>query len=64
VTKKLMTFALGRGLTRSDNPSIDKIQSRLSAENYRFSTLIDGIVASMPFQMRRRESIKPPIAGR
>ena len=54
LTKKLMTYALGRGVERSDNPAVDAIQAKLAAGGYRFSVLIDGIVSSMPFRMRRR----------
>ena len=50
LTKKLLTYALGRGVDRHDNPAIDRIQQQLEASDYRFSALIDGIVNSMPFR--------------
>lgn len=50
VTEKLLTFALGRGLEYYDKCAVDKIQSRLAANDYRFSELILGIVQSDPFQ--------------
>lgn len=55
LTKKLLTYALGRGVDRSDNPAIDEIQRRLAQEEYRFSALIEGIVNSTPFRMRARD---------
>lgn len=52
VTKKLMTFALGRGVEYYDAPAIRKIVREAEPDGYRFSSLIMGIVKSMPFQMR------------
>lgn len=55
LTEKLLTYALGRGLERYDKPTVKEIVKRLSADNYRFSSLVFGIVESLPFQMRRGE---------
>jgi hypothetical protein len=52
VTKKLMTFALGRGVEYYDAPAIRKIVREAEPNGYRFSSLIMGIVKSTPFQMR------------
>ena len=57
LTKKLLTYALGRGLDRDDNPAINKIQLKLRASNYRFSALIQGIVTSLPFLERGSDSV-------
>jgi hypothetical protein len=56
LAEKLMTYALGRGLAASDFPSIRAIVRRSSASNYRFSSMILGIVSSVPFQMRMKDS--------
>jgi hypothetical protein len=57
VTEKLLTYALGRGVEEYDHPVIRNIVRELAPSNYRWSTLILGIVKSTPFQMRRsRES--------
>jgi hypothetical protein len=53
LTEKLLTYALGRGLNGYDRPAIKKIVSTLAANEYRFSSLIDGIVESTPFEMGR-----------
>lgn len=53
VTEKLLTFALGRGVEHYDAPAVREIVRGARAEDYRFSTLILGIVKSAPFQMRR-----------
>lgn len=63
LTKKLLTYALGRGVGRDDNPAVDEIQRKLAEADYRFSGLIDGIVASPPFRMRSRAAEAPEQAG-
>jgi len=52
VTEKLLTYALGRGVEYYDAPAIRKIVKESVATDYRWSSLIVGIVKSMPFQMR------------
>jgi hypothetical protein len=52
VTSKLLTYALGRGVEYYDEPAIRKIVRDAAADNYRWSSLILGIVRSAPFQMR------------
>ncbi len=52
-TEKLLTFALGRGLDYNDYPAIRRILRESSANDYRWSSIITGIVNSVPFQMRR-----------
>ena len=53
VTEKLLTYALGRGLEYYDAPSVRKIARDLASSEYRWSSLILGVVKSDPFQMRR-----------
>ena len=53
VTEKLLTFALGRGVEYYDAPAVRRIVREASAEDYRWSALIVGIVRSVPFQMKR-----------
>jgi hypothetical protein len=53
LTEKLLTFALGRGVEYSDAPAVRQILRDAEPDNYRFSSLILGIVKSVPFQMRR-----------
>ena len=52
MTEKLLTYAVGRGLTASDMPVVRATVRDARAENYRFSSLVLGIVRSVPFQMR------------
>jgi hypothetical protein len=56
MTKKLTTYALGRGVEYYDMPAIRAIVRDAATQDYRWSSLILGIVKSMPFQMRRSES--------
>ena len=53
VTEKLLTYALGRGVEYYDRPAVRTITRDAAAEDYRWSSLIVGIVDSTPFQMRR-----------
>ena len=56
VTGTLMTYALGRGVEYYDAPTVRAILRDAAPSNYRFSSLVLGIVKSAPFQMRRSES--------
>jgi mono/diheme cytochrome c family protein len=53
LTTKLLTYALGRGLERSDTRTVRAIAGRLPARHYRFSALVLEIVNSLPFQSRK-----------
>jgi mono/diheme cytochrome c family protein len=53
VTEKLLTYALGRGLEHYDAPAVRTIVRNASRDDYRFSSLITGVVQSAPFTMRR-----------
>ncbi len=52
-TDRLMTFALGRGLEYYDKCAVDAIVKSSAKDSYRFSALLQGIVNSDPFRMRR-----------
>jgi hypothetical protein len=53
LTEKLMTYALGRGLEYYDAPAIRAIVRDAARKDYRFSTIVKGVIDSTPFQMRR-----------
>jgi hypothetical protein len=55
--EKMMTYALGRGLKTYDAGTVDNINRKLAADEYRFQTLIQQIVESLPFQSRRGEEV-------
>ena len=56
LTEKLMTYALGRGLEHYDAPAVRDITRRARTDDYRFSSVVLGIVNSTPFRMRRSGS--------
>jgi hypothetical protein len=51
VIEKLLTYALGRGIEPYDLPAVRHIMRQAKADDYRWSSLIRGIVTSVPFQM-------------
>ena len=53
ISEKLLIFALGRGLEPTDAPALRSVVRRAQSDDYRFSSLILGIVNSIPFQMRQ-----------
>jgi len=53
LTEKLLTFALGRGVEWYDEPAVRKIVHDAQANDYRFSSIVLGIVNSTPFTMRK-----------
>ena len=55
---KLMTFALGRGLERYDRSAVEQVSRQAAQNQYKFSTLVMGIVNSKPFQMSTRDGGK------
>ena len=52
VTEKLLTYALGRRLEYYDVPAVRTITRDAALSGYRLSSLIVGVVESIPFQMR------------
>jgi hypothetical protein len=70
MTEKMLTYALGRGLESYDKRTVSGITRKLEASGYRFQGIIQEVVRSLPFQMRRGEaavgdSAKPvEVAGR
>ena len=53
VTEKLLAYALGRGLEYTDRPAVRRILRGAEADDYRWSSIVLGIVKSAPFQWRR-----------
>jgi mono/diheme cytochrome c family protein len=56
MTEKLLTYALGRGLEAYDAPAVRKIKRDAARDNLRFSSLVQGVVTSVPFQMKLAHS--------
>ena len=51
-TRKLLTYAVGRGLEYFDAPAVRRIVTGARAEDYRFSSIVTGIVTSDAFRMK------------
>jgi len=56
LSRKLLVYALNRSLQLSDEPLVEEVESRLRAEDYRFSALVETIVASPQF-LNAREPV-------
>jgi hypothetical protein len=57
VTEKLLAYALGRRLEYYDRPAVRQIVRRAAAADYRWSSLILGIVNSPTFLMRADSNV-------
>jgi mono/diheme cytochrome c family protein len=58
-TEKLMTYATGRALKYYDMPVVRQIARDAAKNDYRFSSLVLGIVKSDPFQMKMKMQSTP-----
>ncbi len=56
-TEKLMIYALGRGVESYDKPAVRSIIKEAAARNTTIPALIDAIVKSAQFQMRRTREL-------
>jgi hypothetical protein len=56
VVKKMLTYALGRGVEPADKPAVDGILARMAKENESMQSLIHGVAESLPFQKRRGDA--------
>ena len=53
LSRKMLVYALGRSLQLSDEPLIERMNAKLAANGYRFSTLVDTIITSPQFLKKR-----------
>ena len=56
--EKMLTYAVGRALRPQDMPSVRAITRGAAKDNYRFSSLVLGVVRTPQFQMRTKSSGK------
>ncbi len=54
MTEKLLTYALGRGLEYYDMPAVRRIVQDAETRDFKFSSLVLGVVRSTPFQMKMK----------
>jgi hypothetical protein len=64
LTENLLTFALGRGVEHYDAPAVRRIVRDAQQDGYRLSSLVLGIVKSVPFQMRRAHTQEATVASK
>ncbi len=55
LVEKLLTYGLGRGAEIEDGPQVRKIVRESAEHDYRFHSLIQAIVHSRPFLIKRSE---------
>jgi hypothetical protein len=63
MTEKMLTYALGRGLEYYDMPVVRQIARDAASQNYRFSSIVLGIVNSTPFQKKLKASDSNVVAA-
>jgi len=51
--RKLLAYALNRSLQLSDEPLVGRMETELTANGYRFDSLVETIVTSPQFLNRR-----------
>jgi hypothetical protein len=57
LTERLLTYAVGRALDYTDMPAVRTIVRDARGHDHRWSSLVMGVVESVPFRMR---SVAPP----
>jgi mono/diheme cytochrome c family protein len=60
-TQRMLTYALGRGLQRTDRCDVDKILERCRAQEYTMRSIIEGIVFSDAFLQRSTAKVSPTL---
>lgn len=64
LTRRMLGYALGRGLTVKDSCTVDAIVAQLRENDYSAQTLIDGIVSSVPFRMQAPSPVRTAQAAK
>lgn len=60
LVRKMLSYALGRGIQSSDRGTVEEIAANVQAEGDRFSSIITHIVRSYPFQHARGTPSRSP----
>ncbi|MCA9151827.1 MAG: DUF1585 domain-containing protein, partial [Planctomycetales bacterium] len=58
LTQKMLTYATGRGIEHTDEQTVDLIVDDLQASGGRFSSLLQGVINSAPFQRQRPQEVR------
>ena len=60
VVRKVLSYALSRGIQGSDRPAIEQIVTQIKGQGDTFNSVIMGVVQSFPFQNARGGQAAPP----
>ena len=60
LTERMLTYAVGRGLEYYDMPAVRTIVQDARSSQYRFSSIVLGVVRSVPFQMKETARAAAP----
>ena len=63
LTERLLMFATGRNVQYFDAPAVRTIVREAAEDDYRFASLVLGVVRSAPLQMRMKSPAAAPAAG-
>jgi hypothetical protein len=61
LTERMLTYAVGRGLEHYDMPAVRTIVRDARSADYRFSSIVLGVVRSVPFQMKETTGAPAPV---
>jgi mono/diheme cytochrome c family protein len=59
LTENLMTYGLGRSLDYRDMPTVRRIVKQAAADNFRFKSIVLGVISSDAFRKRDAEGATP-----
>jgi hypothetical protein len=62
-TENLLTYALGRSLDYRDMPTVRRIVRQAAADDYRFKSIVLGVIASDAFRKKQADSPSPVAAS-
>lgn len=53
MTERLLTYALGRGVERTDRCDVEAMAKTVEKKGYKFSAMVEAVITSKPFRERR-----------
>ena len=62
LTDRLLTYALGRGIERSDKCNLDSMTKSVENSSYKFSAIVEAVITSSPFRERRGDESGKKVA--
>jgi hypothetical protein len=63
VTEKLLTYAMGRGIETEDMPLLRAVADKAAEDDYRFSSLVMGVIQSPAFTMNQKSAESEELAN-